>query len=86
MPLAPDHDLSKVQFLQEDATGHVFRACNCSSAPPNRTLRFAARNRQLFSAWPPKAQTPSAPKAPEISSEEPIKIGVKVEYIPKDQP
>jgi hypothetical protein len=65
MPLDQSHDLTRAQFLQEDATGKVFRACNCSSVPANRTLRFAAKNRELFSVWPPKAQAPSTPAVPD---------------------
>jgi hypothetical protein len=49
MPLPADHSLSKAQYLIEDATGARFYACNCPSQRRDRTLRYVASNRGLFS-------------------------------------
>jgi hypothetical protein len=63
MPLPDTHLLAKPQFLIEDATRIRFWACNCPSQPANRTLRFVAANRGMFSADSTAAQPTAAPLA-----------------------
>ena len=63
MPLPHDHDLRSAQHLTVDAdpeprTPYWF--CNCPSAKQNRTLRWAAANRDKVSVWPPRV--PIQPK------------------------
>lgn len=49
MPIPADHDLRRPQLLIDDASGQLFNACNCPSQPAQRTLRYVAAHRHLFS-------------------------------------
>ena len=55
MPLPPDH-IVKAGWYIEDASGKRVWCCNCPGTPQNRTLRFVAANRGLFSTEVPKPQ------------------------------
>lgn len=63
MPLSPTHPLGNPQFLIEDATRVRFWACNCPSQPANRTLRYVAANRGLFSTDAVAAKPDAKPLA-----------------------
>jgi hypothetical protein len=49
-----EHDMSRAQHVYEKSSGQYIWLCNCASQPVQRTLRFAAANRHLFSLEPPQ--------------------------------
>ena len=62
MPLPAEH-VVKAGYYIEDATGARVWCCNCPGTQPNRTLRFVAANRGMFSLTPEMAAKEPAPKA-----------------------
>jgi hypothetical protein len=49
MAIPAYHDLRRPQLIVDDSTGAVFHACNCPNQPAQRTLRYVATHRHLFS-------------------------------------
>lgn len=57
MPIPADYTL-RAGHYKIDATGQTAYFCNCSSQPANKTLRYIAANRHLYSPFPAPAAKP----------------------------